>query len=122
MDPGSVATTIISVAEQLEGRFKVIRKADQRRKERLLPEAYGRLKEAVEFFQSVQVLDFTQEAERCYHELRRNGLTPQRVDTLDLRIGCIALCLGATVITRNTVHFRRIPGLLVDDWRAELAP
>ena len=34
----------------------------------------------------------------------------------DLFIGCAALAHGATVVTGNTRHFERIPGIALEDW------
>jgi tRNA(fMet)-specific endonuclease VapC len=36
---------------------------------------------------------------------------------MDLLIAAHALSLEATLVTNNLVHFRRIPGLKVTDWR-----
>ena len=46
-------------------------------------------------------------------ELERAG-TP--IGDADLRIGAIALARGLTVVTANTRHFQRIPGLYVENW------
>ena len=49
---------------------------------------------------------------------RSTALRPQRirVGTMDLRIASIALSRGLTVLTRNLRDFRRVPGLLAEDW------
>jgi tRNA(fMet)-specific endonuclease VapC len=39
-----------------------------------------------------------------------------RVATMDLRIASIAISQHMTFITRNTVDYERIPGLIVQDW------
>jgi tRNA(fMet)-specific endonuclease VapC len=57
--------------------------------------------------------------DRHYGEVRR-GLeragTP--IGPNDLLIAAHALALGATLVTRNTVAFSRVPGLAVEDWTA----
>jgi tRNA(fMet)-specific endonuclease VapC len=35
---------------------------------------------------------------------------------MDLRIASIALVTQATLLSRNLRHFRRVPGLTVQDW------
>lgn len=38
------------------------------------------------------------------------------IGTQDLKIAAIALANNATVLTRNTRHFGKVPGLLFADW------
>ena len=38
------------------------------------------------------------------------------VGDMDVIIGSIALAIGAGVATANAHHFRRLPGLHVDEW------
>lgn len=38
------------------------------------------------------------------------------IETEDVLIGASALARGLTVVTHNVSHFRRIPGLKVEDW------
>jgi tRNA(fMet)-specific endonuclease VapC len=45
--------------------------------------------------------------------LERQG---QRLADADLLIGAIAVAYRATVITGNTRHYERIPGITVEDW------
>jgi tRNA(fMet)-specific endonuclease VapC len=35
---------------------------------------------------------------------------------MDLRIASIALANNMTLLTRNTVDFERVPGLIQEDW------
>jgi tRNA(fMet)-specific endonuclease VapC len=35
----------------------------------------------------------------------------------DLLIAAIALANGLTLVTHNTAEFRRVPGLLLEDWQ-----
>ncbi|WP_395750440.1 type II toxin-antitoxin system VapC family toxin [Prosthecobacter sp.] len=39
-----------------------------------------------------------------------------RTGTMDLKIACIALVHGATLRTRNTADFAKVPGLLFENW------
>lgn len=63
------------------------------------------------------VLPFDAAAGRTYGlvraQLERAG-TP--LAEPDLRIASIALCRGLTVVTGNTRHFDRVPGLVVENW------
>jgi tRNA(fMet)-specific endonuclease VapC len=45
--------------------------------------------------------------------LQRTG---QLIGPLDLLIAAQALSLGATLVTNNEREFRRVPGLVVDNW------
>ena len=46
-------------------------------------------------------------------QLSRTGTT---VDDFDLLIGCTAMALNYTVVTNNTKHYEKIPGLNVVNW------
>jgi predicted nucleic acid-binding protein len=68
----------------------------------------------------VQVLDFTQGCAETYAGLRvtleRRG---ERLDDPDLMIASIALRHDLALVTGNTRHFSRIPGLRVENWLTE---
>jgi tRNA(fMet)-specific endonuclease VapC len=66
---------------------------------------------------AVPVLPFHEAAARTYAEVRaaleRNG-TP--LAEPDLRIAAIALTFDLVLVTGNERHFRRVPGLAVENW------
>jgi tRNA(fMet)-specific endonuclease VapC len=39
-----------------------------------------------------------------------------RIGTLDLKIAAITLAHDATLLTRNTADFGKVPGLKFEDW------
>lgn len=115
--PDTVGTSIVTVEEQLRGRFAQIRDAERPGQGDRLCVAYARLREAVEFSRRVAIADYTVEAQNCFTELRERGrLTPQKVKTHDLRIDCIALANSLIVVTRNRQDFAGTPELQVEDW------
>ena len=66
---------------------------------------------------AVSVLPYDERAAnrfgRLKAELERTGDTP---GDLDLQIASIALDRGAPLLTHNQRHFRRVPGLALEDW------
>ncbi|PDW04607.1 type II toxin-antitoxin system VapC family toxin [Candidatus Viridilinea mediisalina] len=104
------AVTIITVDEQLQGRLAVIRRAktqiDAARE-------YERLREAMQFFATVQILSYDAAAAAQFDMLRRQGI---RIGTQDLRIAAICLTRQATLATRNQRDFGLVPGLITEDW------
>ena len=59
------------------------------------------------------VLPFDVRAAAHFDELKGQRI---RVGTQDLKIAAIALANDATVLTRNTQDFSRVPGLKFEDW------
>jgi tRNA(fMet)-specific endonuclease VapC len=76
-----------------------------------------RLRQIGDLLTEVNVLDFdsacAEQFGRLRSLLRRQGVV---VAPLDLMIGSVAIAHGLTVVTHNTAHFARIPGLPVEDW------
>lgn len=110
MNPANIAVTVISSEEQLRGWFDAIRQASSGDR---LVWAYLGLRQAVEYFNTVRVLDFTQDALGRYLKLRAFKL---RVGTQDLRIAAIALSLDTVLVTRNHRDFSQVPGLKIEEW------
>ena len=66
-------------------------------------------------------LPFSGEAAEHFGEIRaalaRQG---QPIGPYDLQIAAIARAHRLVIVTRNTREFTRVPGLMVEDWQAEL--
>ena len=108
--PTDSATTIITVEEQLAGRIAQIRS------QRLLHNQlvyYHRLNDHVDFFAAWLVLPFDTEAADLVLNFRSKGI---RIGTMDLKIAAITMVHDATLLTRNTVDFAKVPGLKFENW------
>jgi tRNA(fMet)-specific endonuclease VapC len=110
--PTQLATTIITVEEQMRGRLNLVRRAENTRK---LGVCYGYLQNTFEFLCSIQVMPFAAEAEDIYWSLKAQKIRP---GSRDLKIAAIALSLNATVVTRNRKDFQQVPDLKFEDWSA----
>jgi tRNA(fMet)-specific endonuclease VapC len=106
----NVATTIVSVEEQMRGWLAVINRANSPKRE---VAAYQRLHALFNFFGNIVVLDFDEAAAEQLMHLRRKRL---RLGTMDLKIAAIALIQQATLLSRNVADFQRVAGLRVEDW------
>ena len=108
--PDEVATTVITIEEQLSGWYTLLRRAKTPRE--LVP-VYERLRAAVRFLSKLPLLTFTESAADVYQRLRTQN---PRAGRMDLRIAAIALAHQATLVTRNLADFQDIEGLLAIDW------
>ncbi len=69
---------------------------------------------------AIGVLPLDEPADRHYAEIRQaleQAGTP--IGGNDLLIAAHALALGRTLVTANEGEFRRVPGLMVENWLAE---
>lgn len=79
----------------------------------------ARLKRAVEavLHQALTILPFDRRSAEIYGPLRaqleREG---QRLEEPDLRIASIALANDMTLVSGNVRHFKRVPGLRLENW------
>lgn len=108
--PVTVATTVITLYEQLRGRLAAINRQQSDQARQL---AYQRLQQTHGYFCRVPVLPFDADAADMYQELVRQGI---RIGAQDLQIAAIALTQGAVLVTSNDRHFDRVPGLTTEDW------
>ena len=105
----SLAVTSISVAELTHGACKSARAGENLARLDVLLSA-------------VTILSFDSDAACCCGELKarleRAG-TP--LADLDLQIAAIALSRNLPLVTHNTRHFSRVPGLQLEDWLVRYA-
>lgn len=90
------------------------------RRSLLEPEYSRRLSRLDVLLSGHTILDFDREAADIaallHNQLRTAGAL---IDDADLLIAATTLRHRATLVTRNTNHFQRIPGLHLADWRQE---
>jgi tRNA(fMet)-specific endonuclease VapC len=108
--PAEVALSVVSFHEQALGGHNYIQRA---RTAAHVIHGYSMLSQLLVDYTLRPVLPFDAAAGAVF-----TGLSAQRVRvaTMDLRIASIALSRGLTVLTRNLRDFRRVPGLLAEDW------
>jgi tRNA(fMet)-specific endonuclease VapC len=105
-----VATTVINYEEQVRGWMAYIAKA---RSIDAQVEAYRRLRNHLDNYRQIPVLDFDSAAAEVYQRLRRAKI---RVGAMDLKIAAIAMATSATLLSRNRRDFQQIPDLKCEDW------
>lgn len=106
----SLAVTIVTAEEQMRGWLNAIRRASSGPE---LTTAYARLRACLEYYETVQLLDFTPAAHERFGLLRKQRV---RIGTLDLRIAAIALTTGGVLVTGNGRDFSQVPSLTFEDW------
>jgi tRNA(fMet)-specific endonuclease VapC len=104
--------TIVTQIEALRGRQDAFMKAENG--ERLL-RAQRLLVSTVQHLALFQVVPFDEAAAAEFDRLLgTKGL--KKIGRGDLLIASIALANKATLVTRNTKDFRKVPGLQVENW------
>lgn len=112
--PTDVFVTVVSLQEQLRGQLASLNGARVQAKRSSLIRAYDDfLASASFYFDQFKVLPYDDDAARIDEHLKAQR-HPR--DSLDRRIAAITLANGFALVTRNTVHFRGISGLQVEDW------
>lgn len=111
-DPDDFFVSVISFHEQVMGWNAYISRAKDLAG---IVRGYSRLLGVLANFSEARVLPFDDAAADTFDGLRTQGV---RIGTMDLRIAAIGLSQGMTVLSRNLVDFRRVPGLRVEDWTA----
>jgi tRNA(fMet)-specific endonuclease VapC len=105
-----VATTIITVEEQLRGWLSEIHRLTDPHRQIV---AYERLQRRVDFFAAWTVLPWDAHAADRFARYRTDGI---RIGSLDLKIACIVVGHDATLLKRNARDFAEVPGLRFENW------
>lgn len=108
--PEQVFTTIITYEEQTRGWMAYAARA---RTTAHQVEAYGKLKHHLHIYSRVRVLDFDERAGAEFDRLKAMRI---KIGSMDMKIASIALANGATLLTKNSKDFIRIPSLRIEDW------
>ncbi len=108
--PGEIFISIVSFHEQMQGWLAYLNKAKSLAQ---VGVAYSELRLLLVYYISANVILFDAAAQARFADLKRQRI---RVGTLDLRIASIASAMGGTLLSRNLRDFRRVPGLIVEDW------
>ena len=104
------ATTIITVEENMRGWMAAIRRTHD---PRCQIDGYHRFQRLFNFYATWNILEWNASVVDEFESLKQAGI---RVGTMDLKIASIVLANDATLLTRNTNDFNRIPGLRIEDW------
>lgn len=105
-----LATTAITIEEQLRGWLAVINRSNDVHQQ--IP-AYERLVKLFDFFAPWKILPLDAVAADQFKRLRQQRI---RIGTMDLKIAAIALANNATLLSANLQDFRRVPDLRVENW------
>jgi tRNA(fMet)-specific endonuclease VapC len=109
-DDQDIATTVITVEEQMRGWLAWINRSDD--VHRQVP-AYQELLRLFVFFSRWHVVLFDEQAASEYQGLRAQRI---RIGTMDLKIAAIALVHNALLLSANLRDFQQIPNLRVANW------
>jgi tRNA(fMet)-specific endonuclease VapC len=100
--------TIISLEEQFRGWMAVVAKQRTARRQ---VNPYRRFQELFTFLQEFNIVAFDDRAADRFESIR--GLS---IGAMDLKIAAICLVNDATLLTRNSRDFSKVPGLKFEDW------
>jgi tRNA(fMet)-specific endonuclease VapC len=108
--PTNISITVITLEEQIRGRFHMIRQASSPSEVIL---AYQNLHITFDNLKSFDILDFSLTASTIYSSLIAKKI---KIGTQDLRIAAIVLSIDGILVTRNQRDFAKVPNLVIQDW------
>ncbi len=102
--------TAITCEEQLRGWLAEIKRHTRPRHQIA---AYARLIRTIESHARWPILMLDDDSAAVFETLEKKRL---RIGTNDLKIAAITMAHDATLLTRNTRDFTKVPGLKFEDW------
>ena len=108
----TIALTVVTRIEALEGRFAFIVKASDGRQLLLAQQWLERTEQNLARFLQ---LPFDAAGAAEFDRLRQNKKL-KKIGRRDLLIAAIALANRATLVSRNVRDFRQVPGLRAENW------
>lgn len=116
-DPETIWISIITFEEIMRGMLSLLNQARKHPRNTIkLIETYELLQSLVQDLSRFQHLPYDTTAEAKYQDIPP---AVRQQHPLDCHIAAIALANNCTVVTRNTRHFSKIPGLSIEDWSIE---
>jgi tRNA(fMet)-specific endonuclease VapC len=112
VEESEVGITIITKAEVLRGRIDYLLKAETGGD---LLKAQELLFRTEEFLRELLIIPINQAASLEFERLRAVS-NLRKIGRADLLIASVTLANRATLVTRNTRHFKQVPGLRVENW------
>lgn len=110
VDRSTVATTTVTMYEQLRGRLAAVNRQQHPTQLQL---AFQRLHATQRYYCTAHVLAFDDRAVEMYLSLLTQKI---RIGAQDLQIAAIVLSNNAVLVTANRRHFGQIPNLTIEDW------
>ncbi len=103
----------VAVEEMTRGRLAELNDAREGKSKIGITLAYEWFLETLHLVHRFQILNYTDADEAQFKQF---PASVKRIGRQDCRIAAQALNHGVVVVTRNTVHFTQVPGLLCEDW------
>jgi len=108
--PSEVGVSIASYEEQMRGWLAEIAATRSVARQET---KYAELSRMLRYYCLTPILPFDGKAIVAFQNL---WLLRLRVGTMDLTIAAVALANDATLLTRNTSDFGKVPNLRIEDW------
>ena len=110
---GEVRVSIVSYEEQMRGWLAQLNKISAVDQQAIY---YKRLEANLRFYNQMPLVSFEDIVVNPFQTLWVQRI---RIGTMDLKIAATALARNATLITRNTQDFAKVPGLRLEDWSTD---